>query len=93
MKNKHYTMLENAGRGPCDIMRKPLNICFRNDNWKFIYSELTALEGEESYHIELYEIKVDNSEVYDVSHDMKNKPLVDMFIKMAQSRCLEVRNK
>tara|TARA_B110000238_G_C16087979_1_gene422483 strand:- start:725 stop:1543 length:819 start_codon:yes stop_codon:yes gene_type:complete len=93
MTKRHYTMLENAGRGPCDIMRKPLNISFRNNDWKFIYSELPALEGKESFEVELYEIKVDNSEVFDVSCDPKNKPLVDMFIKMAQSRCLEVRNK
>lgn len=92
ISERQYSMLENAGRGPCDILRKPLNVSFRNNDWKFIYFELSNLENETSFRVELYEIKIDNTEVLDVSNEPKNKSLVDMFIKLAQIRCLEARN-
>ena len=87
-----YIMLENAGRGPCDISRKALNVSFRSSDWKFIYSEVPDSNKEIGFDVELYDLNLDKTENNDLSKEDKHAALVATFVAIAQARCEEVRS-
>lgn len=58
-RSRPYLLLEDAGRGPCDL-DKPLRITVRTPRYKYIWQPATTDKGERN---ELYDLDQDRQEV------------------------------
>ena len=91
VSDREYVMLENMGKGPCDILRKPINIAIRNKNWKLIFCESSAGICETLHLVELYDLNNDPKELNNLAKVLDYNNMVNELMNVSIKRCKEIR--
>lgn len=91
-KGREYVLLENLGTGPCDLERKPINICVRNKRYKYIWQETKNSNMKQSELNKLYDLEEDPFEEKDLIGHTKYKTIVYHLENIAIDRCRAIRN-
>ena len=89
---REYVILEHAGRGPCDLKHKPIQICVRTGRYKYIWREYThENDRESSVKHELYDLEEDPREARNVVDDVSYSEVASELNRAACMRCKAIR--
>jgi len=89
VSKREYLIMENLSRGPCDLLRKPINIALRTDQYKLIFNESNG--NNPGYTCKLFDIVSDPEENNDLSNSPLYESVLQNLIKIAQKRCCNIR--
>jgi len=88
---RRYVMSENQGRGPCDLVRKPIRISVRTNKYKLVF-ESPPSEPSQGFVDQLYDLENDPEEMFNLKSDPNALVEADMLCKVAKDRVLEILN-
>ena len=92
-KERESVLLENLGKGPCDLPRKPILICVRTKRYKYMWREYISDNNEALQNtIQLYDLENDPYETNNLIGDKKYSNIANDLEKIAINRCNEIRN-
>jgi arylsulfatase A-like enzyme len=89
---RDYVMMEDQGRGPCDLQRKPIRVCVRTEKYKLVYEADPPSISAKSFVTELYDLKEDAEEYCNLAKSEKVIKLVGPLIQIAIERIEQIRN-
>lgn len=87
-KMREYLIAEDADSGPCDLANKALRIAVRTPEYKYIWQEA---RGEKEERNELYDIKKDPEEKYNLANVLGHEMLHQKFKSIAQQRWRKIK--
>jgi len=86
-----YVMAENQGRGPCDLIRKPIRVCVRSAKYKIVY-EVPPGKLSEGVVDQLYDLVDDPEEMLNLKSDKNALGEADSLLQVAKARVVEILN-
>jgi len=86
---RSYVMSENQGRGPCDLVRKPVRVCFRSKKFKLVYEKPPG-KSEEGFVDQLYDLRNDPDEMVNLKSDSDALSDSEDLLKVARTRTDEI---
>ena len=86
---RNYVMSENQGRGPCDLVRKPVRVCVRSEKIKLVYEKPPG-RNEEGFVDQLYDLRNDPHEMVNLKSDADALSYSEDLLKVARTRTEEI---
>lgn len=90
-KARNHVLMENQGRGPCDLLRKPIRISVRSDKYKIVYEAPPTHASQKNFITEIYDIKEDAQELNNLVNNENYIQLVNPLLAIAEKRIMEIR--
>ncbi len=84
-QKREYVIMENAGRGPCDLYRKEINITIRTKKFKYMWSESSNAN-------ELYNLENDINEERNLIDVKLYSNVIAKLKKLAEERRIQIRD-
>lgn len=88
VQNRSHLLLEDAGRGPCDLAQNSLRIAVRTPGHKYIWQAATAAGAARD---ELYDLRQDPQERHNLSTGADKQSLAQQLKAIAQARNQQVK--
>ena len=86
-----YVMAENQGRGPCDLVRKPIRVCVRSKRFKLIY-EAHPTNPDNGFVDQLYDLTEDPEEYKNIKDQHDSDPKIAKLMEVAKNRIKDILN-
>jgi arylsulfatase A-like enzyme len=87
-RGRPYILMENLGRGPCDLERKSIRLSIRTLDRKYIMDEV----GGECQVREVFDLAKDPDELVNLVDSKAELPGIENARLVGMQRCLEVRS-
>ena len=91
--NRDYILMENQGRGPCDLKRKPIKVCVRSKNIKLVYVAEPKLESRREYISELYDLSNDPDEYNNQCNNEEYILYARPYVNIARERIRSIQER
>jgi arylsulfatase A-like enzyme len=90
---RDYVIMENQGRGPCNLETKPIRVCVRTSSMKLVYESEPASISSHQFVSELYDLEKDPDEHENLRVNKDSLDKAEPLIKIAKKRIQDISRK
>ena len=89
--SREHVVLENLGRGACDVTRKPIRMAIRSKNEKAVFFEDPERLDGVCVAAEAYDLRADPDEFENLLERNESPAYLERFRALAEERCRDIR--
>jgi len=90
LSGRDHVLMEHLGRGPCDFLLKPINVCVRSKTRKVVYRQPPPGDCKEGVVSEVYDLISDPQELRNVAHESPANPETQRLASIAAQRVCDI---